>query len=241
MEQTEQAPAQDSTKPPSLVSKLAAIMALVERIPKRGRNEFHKYDYATEADIAATVRQELAARHVMLIPSIVGEERVSVGEKGSWLTILHMEMEFVDGETGESIIKPWRGYGTDKEDKGGYKAMTGAEKHFLLKTFLMPTGDDPEADGAKASKRTSRPREDQPPLTRDPNDTRPISEAQVNRLRAIMRTAGIDDKTGGALMRPKYDYKKWSDIQRKDYDAIVALMQAGAPTPAPMTAADIPF
>ena len=137
----------------SLVTKLAEVMAAVERIPKRGRNDFHKYDYATEADIAATVRKELADRHVMLIPSIVGEQRHPVGEKGSVLTVIEMEMEFFDGETGESIKKPWRGYGTDKEDKGGYKAMTGGEKYFLLKTFLMPTGDDPEQDDAKERQR----------------------------------------------------------------------------------------
>jgi hypothetical protein len=135
-----------SEVPKSLVVKLAEVMAAVERIPKRGRNEFHKYDYATEADIASTVRAELAKRGVMLIPSIVGEQRHPVGEKGSVLTVLEMEMEFLDGESSQSIKKPWRGYGTDKEDKGGYKAMTGGEKYFLLKTFLMPTGDDPEQD-----------------------------------------------------------------------------------------------
>ena len=129
-----------------LVGKLAEVMAAVERVPKRGVNDFHKYSYATEADIASTVRAELAARQVMLIPAILGETRHPVGEKGSVLTVLEMEMEFIDGESGESIKKPWRGYGTDKEDKGGYKAMTGGEKYFLLKTFLMPTGDDPERD-----------------------------------------------------------------------------------------------
>jgi hypothetical protein len=135
----------------SLVAKLAEVMKAVERIPKRGRNDFHKYDYATEADIAATVRKELADRSVMLIPAIVGEARHPVGEKGSVLTVLEMEMEFLDGETGESLKKPWRGYGTDKEDKGGYKAMTGGEKYFLLKTFLMPTGDDPEREDKEPS------------------------------------------------------------------------------------------
>jgi hypothetical protein len=133
----------------SLVKKLAEVMAAVERIPKRGRNDFHKYDYATEADIAATVREELAKRSVMLIPSIRGEARHPVGEKGSVLTVLEMEMSFHDGESGERLDYPWRGYGTDKEDKGGYKAMTGGEKYFLLKTFLMPTGDDPEADAGE--------------------------------------------------------------------------------------------
>lgn len=139
-------------KPKSLVSKLAEVMATVSRIPKRGRNEFHKYDYATEADIAATVRTELALRHIMLVPAIVGEQRHPVGEKGSVLTVLDMEMEFLDGESGESLKRTWKGYGTDKEDKGGYKAMTGGEKYFLLKTFLMPTGDDPEADNPRERK-----------------------------------------------------------------------------------------
>ena len=37
----------------ALAKKLAEVMAAVERVPKRGRNDFHKYDYATEADIAA--------------------------------------------------------------------------------------------------------------------------------------------------------------------------------------------
>src|SRR5688572_13128409 len=52
----------------SLVTKLAEVMALVHRVPKRGRNEFHKYDYATEADIVEAVRGGLAERGVLLVP-----------------------------------------------------------------------------------------------------------------------------------------------------------------------------
>lgn len=136
-------------KAKSLVSKLAEVMAAVERVPKRGHNAFHKYDYATESDIVATVRKELAARHVMLFPAVTSERREPVGDKGSVLTTLTMAFRFVDGESGESLEFPWLGAGSDKEDKGVYKAMTGGEKYFLLKTFLMPTGDDPEQDDDK--------------------------------------------------------------------------------------------
>ena len=129
----------------ALAKKLAEVMGVANRIPKRGRNDFHKYDYATEADIAEAIRAELAQRSVMLFPAITKVNREPVGEKGSVLTTLDMEFMFVDGETGESITRQWAGAGTDKEDKGLYKAMTGGEKYFLLKTFLMPTGDDPEA------------------------------------------------------------------------------------------------
>lgn len=145
----------------SLVMKLAAVMAAVERIPKRGRNDFHNYDYATEADIVSAIRQELAQRHVMLLPAITGSEREKVGEKGSVLTHLRMEFTFLDGESGETLTRPWLGAGTDKEDKGAYKAMTGGEKYFLLKTFLIPTGDDPEQ--AEESKRPAERASAAPP------------------------------------------------------------------------------
>jgi hypothetical protein len=131
----------------SLARKLAEVMAAVERIPKNGHNSFHNYDYATEADIVAAVRQELALRHIILLPSIVGRTREPVGDKGVVLTHLDMEFTFMDGESGEEKTLPWLGAGTDKEDKGAYKAMTGGEKYFLLKTFLIPTGDDPEQEG----------------------------------------------------------------------------------------------
>lgn len=149
----------------ALVAKLAEVMAAVERVPKRGRNDFHKYDYATEADIAATIRQELASRAVMLIPSVEGMTREAVGEKGSVLTTLKMTFTFMDGESGETLTRPWIGAGTDKEDKGAYKAMTGGEKYFLLKTFLMPTGDDPERDEAGAGPRRAKGIAPAPPAT----------------------------------------------------------------------------
>jgi hypothetical protein len=133
----------------SLTSKLAEVMAAVERIPKNGHNDFFNYDFATEADIVAAVRQELASRHIMLIPAIVGREREPVGEKGSVLTHLDMTFTFYDGESGEEKTFSWLGVGSDKDDKGAYKAMTGGEKYFLLKTFLIPTGDDPEADAER--------------------------------------------------------------------------------------------
>jgi hypothetical protein len=125
-----------------LYAKLAEVMALVGRIEKRGYNDFHKYNYATESDIVEAVRMGLAERSVMIIPSVR-----EVRHEGTLTTAL-MVFTLVDGGTGECAHHDWAGTGDDKGDKGLYKAMTGALKYFLLKTFLMPTGDDPEADEA---------------------------------------------------------------------------------------------
>ncbi len=142
-----------ATPKKSLASKLAEVMGECHRIQKRGRNDFHKYDYATESDIVEAVREGLASRSVMLIPSVVKQTREPVGDKGSILTTLEMLFTFMDGDSGEQIERAWIGAGSDKEDKGLYKAMAGATKYFLLKTFLLPTGDDPERDDNRQRER----------------------------------------------------------------------------------------
>ena len=145
-----------------LAKKLSEVMAAVQRVAKRGRNDFHKYDYATEADIAATVRKELASRRVMLIPQVTAYEvkELPSGKDNKArdpLTILTMTFTFICGDTGARIVSPWVGAGQDGGDKGFYKSMTGAEKYFLLKTFLIPTGDDPERDDRAAGRAAAKP------------------------------------------------------------------------------------
>jgi ribosomal protein L37AE/L43A len=93
------------------------------------------------------------------VPGIERQEREKVGDKGQVLTTLTMTFTFLDGDSGQELTRPWAGAGTDKEDKGLYKAMTGGEKYFLLKTFLMPTGDDPEKDDDKAPRGRQRQQE----------------------------------------------------------------------------------
>jgi hypothetical protein len=187
----------------SLVTKLAEVMALVHRVPKRGRNTFHGYDYATEADIAEAIRKELADRNVMLIPAVKSYERVPVGDKGSVLTTLEMEFTFIDGDNPtDEIRRPWFGAGTDKEDKGLYKAITGGEKYFLLKTFLVSTGDDPEKDDQKAdgANRSSRSASQRPtgPDIRAPRD----EIGRPDRVTPPATDAEVDKAFEGAMDRP---------------------------------------
>lgn len=158
----------------ALVKKLAQVMKAVERIPKNGYNEHFKYSFAREADIVEAIRKELADRNVMLLPGITAASRTEVGKTGSGavkaLTLLKMTFTFIDGDSGEEIERPWQGAGIDTEDKGTYKAMTGAEKYFLLKTFLIPTGDDPEAEADERSQQRQGPRDGR---SRPPQPVRP--------------------------------------------------------------------
>lgn len=136
---------------PSLVKKLVEVMACIDRIPKSGHNNFHDYDYTTEADVLEAVRGELAKRCVFIVPSVIDSKEIGVGQKGMRVFTLRMRLTAHDGETGEQLSWDMYGQGSDSLDKGAFKAITGAMKYGLLKPFLVPTGDDPERDEGKAS------------------------------------------------------------------------------------------
>ena len=148
-------PASDKM-PKSIYGKLASLMGLIPPVEKAGRNDFHKYNYARESDLVEAVRPLLSAYGIFFWWTILEEERR--GRKKSntdemtdaeTLTVLKISFQFIDGATGEKTEpQVVYGYGDDPIDKGLYKAMTGAIKYALMKTFLIATGDDPEGDAA---------------------------------------------------------------------------------------------
>lgn len=133
-----------------LAAKLAKILKEIGKVEKSGRNEFHKYDYVTENDLVYAVRAKLADAGIFVFTSTEAQhvEIVKGADDKSWaLTTVSTRHTFIDGESGDEFSVMSQGQGSDNGDKGGYKAMTGAMKYFLYKCFMIPTGDDPEADG----------------------------------------------------------------------------------------------
>jgi len=152
----------------SLVRKLCEVMDAIGWVAKTGYNEFHKYHYAQEADLVNAIRGELAKRHIFIFSSVTKTVRSPLEvETMKWdesvkmkvptirktqLTEIEMDWTFVDGESGEERTVRFDGVGEDNVDKGLYKAMTGCEKYLLMKSFLVPTGDDPEKDSSEDAK-----------------------------------------------------------------------------------------
>lgn len=128
------------TESKSIYSKISKVMSQVNRVPKNGFNKFHKYAYATESDLTESIRPILIEARLAFFSTVL--EQTREGE----FTKVKMEFTLVDLDTGETLKSTYWGEGQDKGDKGLYKAYTGATKYFLMKTFLIPTGDDPEGD-----------------------------------------------------------------------------------------------
>lgn len=135
-------------KPTNLAAKLAAVMGEIPKLPKSGWNDFHKYAFASEADVSEAVRSALANAGIVMIPQVRGKaRRIEIeSAKGSrWITELTVDLLLTDGT--EQFTVTVIGQGEDSGDKGANKALTAAVKYGLLKTFLIPTGDDPDAHG----------------------------------------------------------------------------------------------
>lgn len=136
------APPADMAK---LYGKLARVMGKCKRVKKDGENKYHGYKYATAADVADEVRGYLADENVAFFAEM-GSKTV---DDGVWVVTFYFT--FACGDTGASVTRAWASEGAaanskGRDDKGLNKAATTAEKYFLLKTFILSAGDEPDSD-----------------------------------------------------------------------------------------------
>lgn len=222
---------------PSLIKKLAEVMAAVERIPKRGKNEFHGYNFATEADILDVIRGELAKRSVMVIPRINGHTRTEAvresknGVRKTFISDVEMTFAFMDGDSGEVIEVPWKGCGEDSGEKGLYKAITGADKYVFMKTFLISTGDDPELD--KRKPKDTRVHADA--RRRDTSPAYPtVTADQAQTVRNLIAETGIAKADALAEVRKACGVAVASaaEIPADKFAAVIAALEKARPVTA---------
>jgi hypothetical protein len=143
----------------NITQKLVKILGAVARVKKNGFNAHQKYQYATEADIMDAVKEALIENSVFITESsrVLDIKDLVKDGKTSFITTVETTHTFIDADSGESLSVTSVGQGHDSLDKGVYKAITGANKYFLVKNFLISTGDDPENDGATTPVVNSKP------------------------------------------------------------------------------------
>lgn len=130
----------------TIIRALNNVMQEIDYVQKQGKNDFHGYTYATEADVLARLRPSMVKHGLILIPSVA--QVSSVDENGNTTVSVHYTLAHVSGAVWPQPIIG-AGCGNDKNrngvgDKGLYKALTGANKYLLFKLFQIETGNDPE-------------------------------------------------------------------------------------------------
>lgn len=140
----------------NLLEKLLEIQISIDTLVKDGENKSDKYNYVSSDMVLNTVRPKMNELKLLLVPEIL-EAKLSDGQTKSgttrYMTELTMSFVWTDCETGEQRAVPFYAQGVDLAgEKGVGKALTYAEKYFLLKFFHIATSkDDPDNDGRSAS------------------------------------------------------------------------------------------
>lgn len=153
----------------NLFEKLLEMQKAVDAVIKDGKNLSDKYDFASDESVLDRFRPLMDEYKLLLIPVVTSaqlHEGTTKSGTSRYLTELSLTMVWHDIESEERLEVPWYAQGVDLAgEKGVGKALTYAEKYFLLKFFHVPTKkDDPDNDrrgqgGEKAQRGTQAARE----------------------------------------------------------------------------------
>ena len=142
----------------NLYQKLVEVRKAAPYLQKA--NQGHQFKYVSSSQVLGTLRKRMDELGVLLIPKVVSHTlhdkyRLPPQERNDGqrdyakehITELVLEFTWVNAEKPEEqIVCPWYGQGVDSGEKGVGKALTYAEKYFMLKFFNVATDkDDPDA------------------------------------------------------------------------------------------------
>ena len=152
----------------NIYQKLIEVRKSVPYLQKEASGA--QYKYVSSSQVLAALKAKMDELQLLLIPRITGhkvsesviqyysmdtEKRETdhvIKRTTTYFTELDMTMTWINAENTEETIEcPWYGQGVDiAGEKGCGKALTYAEKYFMLKFFNVPTDkDDPDSFQAK--------------------------------------------------------------------------------------------
>ena len=153
----------------NIYEKIKAIMQDVQYLAKDDHVEFGstKYRALSEEKVTSIMRAELLKHGLVVYPISQAASRTG--------NITHVDVVYrmVNVDNPEEYIEIAScGDGADTQDKGSGKAMTYAFKYMWLRTFAMPTGEDPD----KISSAELDAKEKSVPCARCGSDLYPVSK-----------------------------------------------------------------
>lgn len=125
----------------NVFQRMNAVMQKVKYLCKDDKVEFKttKYKAISEEKVTTAVRTAMVEEGLVIFP--VEQHRERVGQITSVDTTYRLQN--IDNPD-DYIFVVSSGDGADTQDKGAGKAMTYAFKYALLRTFAIPTGEDPD-------------------------------------------------------------------------------------------------
>jgi hypothetical protein len=203
----------------NIYQKLIEVRKTVPYLQKADTGS--QYNYTGSSRVLAAVKEKMDELGLLLIPSVTGhklsESPIDFKDANgnvtkrttTYFTELEMTMTWVNAEKpDEQIVSSWYGQGVDiAGEKGVGKALTYAEKYFMLKFFNIATDkDDPDAFQAKHELKEPAPetpttsqtpsqqiKNTPPPKAPQTSVANLISEAQANYAQKLKKEKRIEE------------------------------------------------
>ncbi len=189
--------AKEPEKPQSLPAKLAAIADIIgDKEPVRHSRDI-KFPYHSARDVYGWWRRYLHAQGIIIVPRInsIDVQQVTLprsggGSRTTFLTTIDAAFTVIDGITGETLEGSAVGQGEDPSDKGAGKAMTYAEKAFLLGLGMNGAESDVEAYPDVEERQVRVEESNVTGIQRGGRSTN-ATDIQVQRFRQLSRDLGL--------------------------------------------------
>jgi len=200
----------------NIYQKINEVMKNIEYLTKDDQVEFGntKYKAISEEKVTTAVRNELVKQGIVILPvqqESENKELIRTEKSVNMLSSVHVRYRIINIDDPTDFVEvESNGTGVDTQDKGVGKAMTYSYKYMLLRTFAIPTGEDPDkVSSAEEDYKIAKEVE-----------TSKISQTKVQALeKAISNNNISNDKVNEVLN--KFGYKSISDILIKDYMNVV--------------------
>lgn len=204
----------------NIYEKINAVMKEVEYLTKDDKVEFGntKYKAISEEKVTTIVREQLVKQGIVIMPvqqECTNKELIRTDKSVNMLTSVHVKYRIQNIEDVNDYIEvESNGTGVDTQDKGVGKAMTYAYKYMLLRTFAIPTGEDPDKiSSAEMDEKISIEA-----------DNTIISENKAKALESSINNNKIPEETVTTILN-KYGYTSLKEIKLKDYMKVVTELQ----------------
>jgi hypothetical protein len=206
----------------NIYQKLIEVRKSVPYLQKESKS--FQYAYVGSSQVLGALKLKMDELQLLLIPRVTGhkvtESTVEVFEKDTnnvtkrtttYFTELEMTMTWVNAENPEETVEcPWYGQGVDTAgEKGPGKAMTYAEKYFMLKFFNIPTDkDDPDSFQKKHDDAPVTKPEPRKPMTQ-PEALKPAEKVNWIAFWGSVDKLGYTKEEVQQIANTK-DFSKWS-------------------------------
>lgn len=205
----------------NIYQKINEVMKNIEYLTKDDQVAFGttKYKAISEEKVTTAVREQLVKQGIVIVTveqQSENKELIRTDKSVNMLTSVHVKYRIQNiDDVNDYIEVESNGTGVDTQDKGVGKAMTYAYKYMLLRTFAIPTGEDPDKI---SSAETDAKIKHEIEVQKDGEQI--IDKKKIDALNTSIANNNISDNIVDLILS-QYGYKNTNEIKIKDYMTIV--------------------